>query len=91
MVKALKAAGANIAHAAMDYDGVVVENVEQRLNEFKAAGIRPKLIYLGVDFQTPTGTVMPVARREQLLAKRRRAHPGGVAGLVGQGKPPSHP
>jgi 2-aminoadipate transaminase len=72
MVKALKNAGANIAHAPMDYDGVIVEGVEQRLNEFKANGIRPKLVYLGVDFQTPTGTVMPVARRRQLLELARK-------------------
>lgn len=71
MVKALRTAGANIAHAPMDYDGVIIEGVEKRLQEFRESGIRPKLIYLGVDFQTPTGTVMPVERRQQLLALAR--------------------
>jgi 2-aminoadipate transaminase len=71
MVKALRAAGATIAHAPMDHDGVIVEGVEQRLAEFRAAGVRPKLIYLGVDFQTPTGTVMPVDRRRRLIEVAR--------------------
>lgn len=71
MVKALRAAGANIAHAPMDYDGVIIEGVEDRLREFRAAGITPKFVYLGVDFQTPTGTVMPVARRRRLLEVAR--------------------
>lgn len=71
MVKALSNADATIAHAPMDGDGVIIEGVEERLREFKAAGVRPKLIYLGVDFQTPTGTVMPVERRRRLLEVAR--------------------
>jgi 2-aminoadipate transaminase len=71
MVKALSNAGATIAHAPMDGDGVIIEGVEERLREFQAAGVRPKLIYLGVDFQTPTGTVMPVERRRRLLEVAR--------------------
>lgn len=71
MVKALRNAGAVVSHAPMDSDGVIVEGVEQALRDFKAAGIRPKMIYLGVDYQTPTGTVMPVERRVRLLEVAR--------------------
>jgi 2-aminoadipate transaminase len=72
MVKALRNAGATIAHAPMDSEGVIVEGVEQRLVEFREKGVRPKLIYLGVDFQTPTGTVMPLERRKRLLEVARK-------------------
>jgi 2-aminoadipate transaminase len=67
MVRALRNAGAQIAYAPMDGDGVIIEGVEECLKNFDAQGIRPKMIYLGVDFQTPTGTVMPVSRRHHLL------------------------
>jgi 2-aminoadipate transaminase len=71
MVKALRNAGATIAHAAMDSDGVIIESVEERLRAFRDAGVTPKLVYLGVDFQTPTGTLMPVERRRRLLEVAR--------------------
>jgi 2-aminoadipate transaminase len=72
MVRALRNAGAKIAHAPMDGEGVIPDGVEQCLKTFDAQGTRPKMIYLGVDFQTPTGTVMPVTRRRHLLEIARR-------------------
>jgi len=63
-----RATGATVLTAPVDADGLVVDAVEMRLREMRARGIRPKLIYTIPTFQVPTGTTMPLARRERLLA-----------------------
>jgi len=63
-----RATGATVLTAPVDAEGMVIEAVEARLREMRAQGIRPKLIYTIPTFQVPTGTTMPLARRQRLLA-----------------------
>ena len=69
----LEAAGGAILGVPVDDDGMVVEEIESRLDRFEADGIRPKLVYTISTFQLPTGMCMSVERRRKLLelAERR--------------------
>ena len=59
--------GAEPAGVAMDDDGMVMEDLEQKLQSTGA-----KLIYTIPSFQNPTGRTLPLARRKRMveLAKR---------------------
>jgi 2-aminoadipate transaminase len=59
--------GAEIRTVDLDEHGLVVESLEARLEEMAAAGIRPKLLYTIPTYQLPTGSVMPLERRQRLL------------------------
>lgn len=63
----MESTGAVLATAAVDDDGMDVDEVERRLHELEARGLRPKLIYTIATFQLPTGTCLSLARRRQLL------------------------
>ncbi len=69
----LEAAGGALLGVPVDDDGMVVEEIESRLDRFEAEGIRPKFVYTISTFQLPTGMCMSVERREKLLelAERR--------------------
>src|SRR5262249_31748154 len=55
-----------------DDDGMDVDEVERRLEELRARGLRPKLIYTIATFQLPTGTCLSLARRRRLIELARR-------------------
>jgi 2-aminoadipate transaminase len=68
---ALMAFGGAEAHAvaiAMDDDGLVVDELAERL----AAGLRPKLLYTIPEYQNPTGRTLPLPRRHALIEVCRR-------------------
>jgi 2-aminoadipate transaminase len=65
--RSLKMRGADVRMVDIDEGGMVLESLEQRLQEFRRDGIRPKLIYVIPTFHLPTGTVMPLERRLRLL------------------------
>ncbi len=71
-IRYISAAGGEVAAVPVDDDGMVVEAIEERLEGFKANGVRPKLVYTITTFQLPTGTVMSLERRKKLvrLAKK---------------------
>lgn len=48
-------------------DGLEPEAVRERVRQLRAAGRRPRLLYLSPDFSNPSGIRMPLAAREQLL------------------------
>jgi 2-aminoadipate transaminase len=66
-VKSINAAGGTLATVPLDDDNIDPDDVEKRFLEFQRAGVRPKLVYAGLTFQAPTGTVMPADRRRRLL------------------------
>ena len=68
MVGYMQATGASVATVPVDSDGMVVDAIEDRLRGFEAADVRPKLIYVIPSFHVPTGTLMPLERREKLVA-----------------------
>jgi 2-aminoadipate transaminase len=59
--------GAHIESAGLDRDGMIIEELEQRLGELQAHGSRPKLIYTVPTFQLPTCVCMPLDRRRRLV------------------------
>jgi 2-aminoadipate transaminase len=68
----MEATGAVLATASVDDDGMVVDEVEQRLEELRARGLRPKLIYTIATFQLPTGTCLSLERRRRLIELAKR-------------------
>lgn len=64
----LKNAGITCRGVRLDQDGIDMNHLETLLSEQKAAGKPAKFIYTIPTVQNPTGSVMSVARRRQLLA-----------------------
>ena len=65
--RSLQIRGADVRMVELDDDGLVVESLVERLEEFRRDGVRPKLLYTIPSYQLPTGTVMPLERRHRLL------------------------
>lgn len=63
----LQMRGAVIRTAPVDDDGLDPAVVRARLDEMRAEGIRPKLIYTIPTFQLPTGVCTSTERRRQLI------------------------
>ena len=55
----MAATGATIATVPLDGDGMVVAELPRVLDELRAAGVAPKLIYTTPTFHSPTSTVLP--------------------------------
>src|SRR5215813_12576412 len=51
----------------LDGEGMRMDVLASKLAELKANGVRPKYIYTIPTVQNPTGTIMPEARRAELL------------------------
>src|SRR6185312_14905615 len=60
--------GVGVAGIPVDKGGMRMEALEQALEELKQKGVRPKFIYTIAPVKNPTGTVLDVDRRRQLLA-----------------------
>lgn len=63
--------GATAVPVEVDNDGMNMDALAAELSRLKSAGIRPKYIYTIPTVQNPTATIMPLARRERLLALAR--------------------
>jgi 2-aminoadipate transaminase len=64
-------AGATVRATPLDDDGMDIDALARRLERLRADGLRPKMIYTIPTFHAPTGTVMPLARRRELVALAR--------------------
>ncbi len=51
----------------LDRDGMRIDALAAALEDLKRKGIRPKYIYTIPTVQNPTGTILPVARRQEML------------------------
>ena len=51
----------------LDRDGMRVDALASALDDFERKGIRPKYIYTIPTVQNPTGTILPVERRREML------------------------
>lgn len=65
-------AGARLVTVPTDAEGMDVDALEHMLADLKRKDIRPKFIYTIPTFQNPTGTTMPLARRQKLVALAAR-------------------
>jgi len=52
----------------LDQDGMRMDHLEQALEDLRSNGTRPKYIYTIPTLQNPTGTVMTMERRHQILS-----------------------
>ena len=72
MVTRLQRMGVNYIGVDLDDDGIDLGDLQAILTELKAEGTTPKYIYTIPTVQNPTGSVMPLERRQELLAIARR-------------------
>jgi len=59
--------GVNVVGIPLDGDGVRMDALASALADLKTRGIRPKYIYTIPTVQNPTGSILPEARRAELL------------------------
>jgi 2-aminoadipate transaminase len=59
--------GVNAVGIPLDHEGMRMEALAAALADLKRRGIKPKYIYTIPTVQNPTGTIMPEARRAELL------------------------
>ncbi|MEM9010395.1 MAG: PLP-dependent aminotransferase family protein [Pseudomonadota bacterium] len=64
----LDALGVDYIGIDLDQDGMRMDVLERALSDLAAAGRRPKFIYTIPTVQNPTGSIMPVERRREMLA-----------------------
>lgn len=63
----LRRRGVNVVGIDLDEDGMRMDHLAEALEDLRDRGIRPKYIYTIPTLQNPTGTVMTMERRHQLL------------------------
>jgi 2-aminoadipate transaminase len=59
--------GVKLVGIPLDHDGMRMDALAAALEDLKSRGITPKYIYTIPTVQNPTGTIMPAARRTELL------------------------
>jgi 2-aminoadipate transaminase len=59
--------GVNVIGIPLDHEGMRMDALAEALADLKRRGITPKYIYTIPTVQNPTGTIMPPARRVELL------------------------
>jgi 2-aminoadipate transaminase len=59
--------GVNAVGIPLDHDGMRIDALAAALADLRHRGVTPKYIYTIPTVQNPTGTIMPEARRAQLL------------------------
>lgn len=64
--------GVNVVGAPLDDDGLRMDALERIVEDLKAKGTPPKFIYTIPTVQNPTGSILPVERREAMLALSRK-------------------
>jgi 2-aminoadipate transaminase len=60
--------GVTMAPIPVDEGGMLVDALEETLKDLARKGTPPKFLYTIATNQNPTGTMMPVSRREKVLA-----------------------
>ena len=63
----LRRRGVNFVGVDVDENGIRMDHLKKILDDLKTDGIKPKYIYTIPTLQNPTGTVMSMERRYQLL------------------------
>lgn len=66
-IGAFKTYGAEMVGIKFDENGMRSDLLEQKLEEMKANGEKPKFIYVIPDFQNPAGITMPESRRREII------------------------
>lgn len=67
-ISRVKRKGAEVVGVALDDDGMRADLLDAALAKIKAQGKTAKYVYLIPTIQNPTGSVMPAARRAEIIA-----------------------
>lgn len=67
MVSRLGAIGVDYVGVDLDDNGIVIDDLRRVISDLAGKGITPKYIYTIPTVQNPTGSVMPLERRHELL------------------------
>lgn len=67
-VRAFKNVGAQPVAVPVDNEGLDTDALERELKRLQAEGIRPKLIYIIINFQNPSGATTTLERRQKIVA-----------------------
>jgi len=68
----LKRLGVNIIGAPLDKDGLDIAALARIFEDLGRRGITPKYVYTIPTIQNPTGSILPLERRRELLALTRK-------------------
>jgi 2-aminoadipate transaminase len=68
----LQRLGVKVVGAPLDHDGLDIAALDRILADLGSSGVKPKYIYTIPTIQNPTGSILPLPRREQLLAVARK-------------------
>jgi len=71
MISRLQALGVNYVGVELDEHGIDLAHLRELLTDLAAHGTSPKYLYTIPTVQNPTGSVMPLERRRELLALAR--------------------
>lgn len=69
---AFNAYGAEMVGIKFDEHGMIPQKLEEKLEELKNKGEKPKFIYIIPDFQNPAGVTVPEERRKEIIALARK-------------------
>jgi 2-aminoadipate transaminase len=67
-ITAFRNVGATLVGIEQDGEGIDLDTLERRTAALRGEGRRVKLLYLVPNFQNPTGVLLSLARRQQVLA-----------------------
>ena len=67
-INRFKRIGANIVGVPLDEDGMRMDALASTLEGLKQKGVTPKYIYTIPTIQNPSGSILPLERRQQMLA-----------------------
>lgn len=67
-INRFKRVGANIVGVPLDEDGMRMDALASTLEGLKQKGVTPKYIYTIPTIQNPSGSILPLERRQQMLA-----------------------
>jgi 2-aminoadipate transaminase len=68
----LKRLGVNIIGAPLDEEGLRIDALTRIIEDLGRTGITPKYVYTIPTIQNPTGSILPLDRRRELLALTRK-------------------
>lgn len=71
-ISAYKGIGLTMVGVGMDEQGMRMDRLAETLEDLEAKGTRPRFIYTLTTYQNPTGTVMPLDRKRELIALAAR-------------------
>lgn len=71
-ISAYRRLGLRMEGVALDEQGMIPEDLERVLTRLQQAGTPPRFVYILSTYQNPTGSIMPKARRQQVIDIVRR-------------------